>query len=157
MSKEESREGLPFEPKNRKKPAKKQAKKPVPSPVAIASKDEKNDKKKRESPQQKAIPEEVSNRMIGRMVLFSGVPLLMALFTFIGSYFIITNEVFPLPNQAVVLVSAAFLGMSVIGLSYGIFSASWDEGDRGSVLGLQEFSTNFGRMREAWRSAKPKK
>ncbi|HAT13385.1 MAG TPA: DUF3464 domain-containing protein, partial [Microcoleaceae bacterium UBA11344] len=35
-------------------------------------------------------------------------------------------------------------------------SASWDEEVSGSSLGWEEFNTNFGRMREAWRDAKSK-
>ncbi len=90
------------------------------------------------------------------MVLLSGTPLLLALLTFVISYYIITNELFTLPNQAVLLVSMGFWGLSVIGLSYGIFSASWDEDKKGSLLGRQELKTNFQRMKEAWEEAKLK-
>ena len=48
------------------------------------------------------------------------------------------------------------MSQSVIGLSYGIFSASWDENKTGSLLGWQELKTNFQRMREAWKEAKSK-
>ncbi len=94
--------------------------------------------------------------MISRMAILSGTPLLMALFTFVGSYFILVNEIFPLPNQAVVLVSMGWFGLSVLGLSYGILSASWEEDQPGSWLGWQEFNTNFRRMRQAWAAPKSK-
>ena len=45
-----------------------------------------------------------------------------------------------------------FLGIGVVGLSYGAISASWDEGRVGSWWGGDEFKTNFGHLREAWRS-----
>lgn len=165
MSKEPPRQGIPFErPKNKKKPTKTKAKKPSSPPVAVAAGEEKTGQKiteekkerKKSSFEDRAIPEAVSRRMVSRMVLLSGIPLLMALFTFVGSYFIIANEVFPLPNQAVLIVSLCFFGLSVIGLSYGIFSASWEEEITGSLLGWQEFTVNFGRTTEAWRSAKKK-
>lgn len=158
MSKEPARQGIPFErPKNKKKRAKKQTKKQSSPAGAIATGEEKTeqkDRKEKVSPKGMAIPDVVSRRMVTRMVMLSGIPLLMALFTFVGSYFIITNELFPLPNQAVLLVSFGFFGLSVIGLSYGIFSASWEEENSGSLLGWKEFGTNFGRTTEAWRSAK---
>ena len=154
MSKKSSRQEIPFEgPKNQKKATKTTTKKPK-SAEAIANGKAKTGRSRKED---KAIPEAVSRRMVGRMVILSGTPLLMALFTFVGSYFIITNELFPLPNQAVVLVSMGFFGLSVLGVSYGIFSASWDENTTGSLLGWQEFTTNFSRTTEAWRSAKKNK
>jgi hypothetical protein len=45
-----------------------------------------------------------------------------------------------------------FFGLGVLGLTYGVLSASWDEEHPGSTLGWAEFTTNFGRMRETWRS-----
>ena len=163
MSKEPPRQGIPFErPKNKKKPTKTKAKKPSSQPVAVAAGEEKTGQetqvgKQKLSKEDLAIPEAVSRRMVSRMVLLSGIPLLMALLTFVGSYFIITNEVFPLPNQAVLFVSLGFFGLSVLGVSYGIFSASWEEETTGSLLGWQEFTVNFGRTTEAWRSAKKNK
>lgn len=163
MSKEPPRQGIPFErPKNKKKPTKATTKKPSSPPVAVPAGEEKTSQqipvgKQKPSKEDLAIPEAVSRRMVSRMVLLSGIPLLMALLTFVGSYFIIINEVFPLPNQAVVIVSMGFFGLSVVGLSYGIFSASWEEETTGSFLGWQEFTVNFGRTTEAWRSAKKNK
>ena len=130
MSSEAPRQRLPFEPA---KNPKKQGKKSSPAPETKAKEEQisptkrksKNlDRQKRQSSQGKnAIPEIVSQRMVSRMVLLSGTPLLFALLTFVSSYFIITNELFTLSNQAVLLVSMGFFGLSVIGLSYGIFSA----------------------------------
>jgi hypothetical protein len=50
-----------------------------------------------------------------------------------------------------------FFGLGVIGLSYGILSASWDENREGSFWGTEEFATNFGRMITAWRTARETK
>lgn len=92
--------------------------------------------------------------MIKRMALFCGIPSFLGMASFLASYFIVVNDLFPLPNSAVVLVSMGFFGLGVLGLSYGVLSASWDEDEPGSRLGLSEFSTNLGRMTAAWRSAK---
>lgn len=168
MSSEPPRQRLPFEPsKSRKKAAKAQsqpsspaqADSSTPSPATTRS-TPKSKSKPNKSPQpstrpaDRSIPEVVSQRMVGRMVLFSGVPLLMALSIFVGSYFIVINEILVLPNTAVLLASLGCFGLSVLGLSYGLFSASWDEEIAGSALGWSEFKLNVGRAWEGWKSAR---
>ena len=156
MSSESSRKPLPFEPaKSRKKQGKKLSSSPKTKVTEKQSTPNLSQKSKRVRAES-SIPEIVSRRMISRMVLLSGTPLLLALLTFVFGYFIIINDLFILPNQVILLVSISFFGLSVIGLSYGIFSASWDEDKKGSLLGLQELKTNFQRMKEAWKEAKSK-
>ncbi|MDT9338842.1 PAM68 family protein [Trichodesmium erythraeum 21-75] len=156
MSSESSRKPLPFEPaKSRKKQGKKLSSSPKTKVTEKQSTPDLSQKSKRVRAES-SIPEIVSRRMISRMVLLSGTPLLLALLTFVFGYFIIINDLFTLPNQVILLVSISFFGLSVIGLSYGIFSASWDEDKKGSLLGLQELKTNFQRMKEAWKEAKSK-
>ena len=156
MSSESSRKPLPFEPaKSRKKQGKKLSSSPKTKVTEKQSTPNLSQKSKRVRAES-SIPEIVSRRMISRMVLLSGTPLLLALLTFVFGYFIIINDLFTQPNQVILLVSISFFGLSVIGLSYGIFSASWDEDKKGSLLGLQELKTNFQRMKEAWKEAKSK-
>ena len=156
MSSESSRKPLPFEPaKSRKKQGKKLSSSPKTKVTEKQSTPNLSQKSKRVRAES-SIPEIVSRRMISRMVLLSGTPLLLALLTFVFGYFIIINDLFTLPNQVILLVSISFFGLSVIGLSYGIFSASWDEDKKGSLLGWQELKTNFQRMKEAWKEAKSK-
>ena len=157
MSPESSRQPLPFEPtkSRRKKQGNKLSSSPKTKVTEKQSSSNVSQKSKRVRGEG-SIPEVVSRRMISRMVLLSGTPLLIALLTFVFGYFIIINELFTLPNQVVFLVSIGFFGLSVIGLSYGMFSASWDEDKKGSLLGWQELKTNFQRMREAWKEAKSK-
>jgi len=90
--------------------------------------------------------------MIKRMALFCGVPTALGVSTFFASYFIVTNDLFKLPPTAVLLVSLGFFGLGVVGLSYGVLSASWDENMPGTALGWTEFRLNFGRMTDAWRN-----
>ncbi|MCD8486876.1 MAG: PAM68 family protein [Desertifilum sp.] len=149
---------LPFEPNRRKKPAKTSSDASKNSaPEAAATR---NQPKSRSSASgsdrssSRTIPEVVSKRMVRRMATLSGVPFGLAISTFFASYWIVTQTEFPLPHVAVVLVSMGFFGLSVLGLSYGVLSASWDEQAPGSLLGWQEFTTNFGRMTAAWRSSK---
>ena len=152
MSSEPPRQRLPFEPiANRKKTPKKPAE-PLENPV----KEDTQPQAKKTGPQSQSIPEAVSKRMISRIALFCGLPTLLGISTFFVSYLIVSKALFDLPNTAVLLVSMGCFGLGVLGLSYGVLSASWDEEVSGSSLGWEEFNTNFGRMREAWRDAKSK-
>ena len=134
---------LPFEPKSSKK---KSAKAPgIPAPKTVAA-------KKPRASREGGIPPVVSKRMAKRMAIFCGVPTFIGLATLPLSYFLITKEIVPLPNTAVLLFSLLCLGLGVVGLSYGVISASWDESEPGSLLGIQEFQLNFKRLRESWQA-----
>lgn len=147
---------LPFEPQpHRKKAAKK-------TPAAVVQEADTPVKPDAQSPKKSpaakggTIPEVVSRRMARRMGLFCGVPTSMGMLTFVISYLIVSHEWFKLPNVLVVLVSMGWFGLGVLGLSYGVLSASWDEQRVGSRLGWEEFTTNFARLRESWQAAKQK-
>lgn len=86
------------------------------------------------------------------MALFCGVPSVLGMTTFVTSYLLVIRDIVELPNIAVVLVSMGFFGLGVLGLSYGVLSASWEEEEAGSALGIKEFGINLKRMTGAWRS-----
>ena len=98
------------------------------------------------------IPDEVNRRLVRRAAIFSGIPTGLGISTFIVSYFLVSKHIVDLPTSAVVLLSMLFLGIGVVGLSYGAISASWDEGRVGSWWGGEEFKKNFGYLRGAWKS-----
>jgi hypothetical protein len=98
------------------------------------------------------IPDEVNRRIVRRAALFCGIPTALGLSTFIISYFLVSKHIVDLPTSAVVLLSMLFLGLGVVGLSYGAISASWDLGRVGSWWGYAEFRTNFGYLTQAWKS-----
>ena len=102
------------------------------------------------------IPDVVSKRMIRRVLVFCGIPVITGMGIFLGSYWVIANHLFKVPNTIVLLTSMGCLGLSVLGLTYGILSACWDEEDdaTGSLLGWTEFKINFGRMADAYRASK---
>jgi hypothetical protein len=157
---------IPFEPNSRSKKSK-DLKKPS-EPVVPKSNANKPPNKASVTPAPKAaaksnnassskrdslgIPEEVNRRIIRRAALFCGVPTALGLSTFIISYFLVSKHIVDLPTSAVVLLSMLFLGMGVLGLSYGAISASWDVGRVGSWWGYAEFRTNFGYLTQAWKS-----
>ena len=99
------------------------------------------------------IPKVVSQRMVRRMALFSGIPTALGMSSFLIAYWIVSQDLFELPTSAVFAVSLGLFGLGIIGLSYGLFSTSWDE-TPGSWWGWQEFKTNFSKTIGAWRSQK---
>jgi hypothetical protein len=143
---------LPFEPsQNRKKPLK------LPLPVAKTPASQVEPKSSQTSKGLFAsMPEVVSRRMAQRMAFFCGVPTALGMLTFVVSYVIVVKHLFELPNVVVVLVSMGFFGLGVLGLSYGVFSASWDEAEPGSLLGIYEFGINVKRTIASWQQARQK-
>lgn len=145
-------QSLPPDVKGKKKDdasAKRPAKTSSPSKTAGSSKPK---GKSKSAGRDSGIPRQVSQRMVRRMVLFCGIPTFLGLASFPTSYFILQQGI-ELPNVAVLLVSLGFLGLGVLGLSYGVLSASWDEG-AGTALGWAEFRLNLGRMIEGWKEAR---
>ncbi len=99
------------------------------------------------------IPEVVSRRMMRRVAWFSGVPSLLGMSTFVVSYLAVSHDI-ALPTYAVLLVSLGWFGLGVLGVSYGVMSASWDEESVGTALGFTELQTNWSRMSSAWQETR---
>ncbi|HIK38614.1 MAG: PAM68 family protein [Geminocystis sp.] len=157
MSSPNTKNSLPFEPKSNKKrkAGDKKAGSPTKSQrenVGVAQEKSKH----RYNRFTYGIPEVVSKRMVRRMALFSGVPTSMGVLSFFVFYALVSQEWFKVPNTAVLLVTLGLFGLGVLGLSYGIFSASWDEDRVGSWWGWSEFKLNFGRFVSAWREHRQK-
>lgn len=144
-------ERLPFEPNKSRKKA--DGKPPAAAKTTSSPKAQSSAKRASGDLPGTGIPEMVSRRMVRRMALFCGIPSALGMSTFITSYLAVTNGVYDVPTSAVLLVSLGFFGLGVVGLSYGVLSASWDENEPGSKLGWSEFTVNFGRMTGAWRSS----
>ena len=153
MSAESERNRLPFEPnKKRQKPAKANAQTPIVKEV------EKGDSKKPPfTKQEMAIPQVVSQRMVRRVAWLCGVPSVLGILTLIVSYLLIIYTDIKLPPLLVLLVNMGLFGLGVLGITYGVLSASWEEQRAGTLLGWSEFTTNFGRMVTGWRETRQKK
>lgn len=153
MSAESERDRLPFEPnKKRQKPAKAKSQTPVAKPDSK----EKDKKKPPFTKEEIAIPQVVSQRMIRRVAGFSGIPTALGISTLIVSYLLLIYAKINLPHFAVLLVNMGLFGLGVVGITYGVLSASWDEQRVGSLLGWSEFTTNLGRMVAVWRETQQK-
>lgn len=144
-----SRNRLPFESKSKKKKVEKK------SPIGSSEQNSPfvASKTKRKG-QSGTIPEVVSQRMVKRMALFSGVPTGLGMFSFLAFYWIVSHDWLEIPTYVVFAVSLLLFGLGVLGLSYGVLSTSWEENQPGSWWGWQEFRLNFSRTITAWRTAK---
>ncbi len=150
MAANSSRNSIPFEPGQKKK--KKQKK--TPETVNTSVKKPQKTKKTSNDASLGAIPENVSQRMIRRMAIFSGIPTGLGMSSFFVFYWIVSHDLLDIPTSAVGAVSLGLFGLGVLGLSYGIFSTSWDEHRVGGWWGWEEFTQNLGRTVEAWRNAR---
>jgi len=153
MSAEESeRSRLPFEPnKKRQKPVKVQK-----APIKTNTPEKSASKQPPFNKEEMAIPQVVSQRMIRRVAVFCGGPTALGIATLVVSYLLATQAHIKLPPLAVLLVNMGLFGLGVLGITYGVLSASWDEEQAGSLLGLSEFGTNWGRMVAVWRETRQK-
>lgn len=147
MAKDSPDSRLPFEPKgNRKKTSNADPK--------ATDKGTAQGKKKQEKSatlDETRIPDVVSNRMVRRIAIFSGVPTGLGIASFVLSYWVVTQGIAEVPNSVVVVGSLLLFGAGTLGLSYGVLSASWEEDREGSFLGLEEFQVNLKRFVDSWR------
>ena len=99
------------------------------------------------------IPKYVANRMARRIAFTTGIPTLSGMGVFIGSYFLISKGIAEISPTVTLVSSAMCFLVGLLGLSYGILSASWDF-NPGSFLGIENIKPNINRMKDAFKSNK---
>lgn len=155
MPSDPQRGRIPFEPrKNNKKNNKKQSEKTAPIESKSKKKPKTTSRKSRQNSNLSAIPDVVSKRMGKRMAVFCGIPSVLGMSSLFIFYWLKIKEVVELPPYLALAVSFGFLGLGVLGLSYGLFSACWDEDRAGTLMGFDEFKLNLGRTKDAWKASK---
>ena len=97
---------------------------------------------------QQVIPEAVSNRMARRIAIATGVPTVMGMGVFIGSYLLVTRHIAEIPTGVTLAASGGCFLLGVLGLSYGVLSASWEDAP-GSLLGNEQIGINISRLRSS--------
>ena len=115
------------------------------SPKIVSSKSSKN------SNQKSGIPSYVANRMARRIAFTTGIPTLSGMGVFIGSYFLISKGIAEISPTVTLVSSALCFLVGLLGLSYGILSASWDF-NPGSLLGFENIKPNINRMKDAFKT-----
>lgn len=155
MPSDSPRGRLPFEPQNNKKQKAEKAEKAAPA-ISTSRKQKRKSTSRSSRPNSNlsAIPDVVSKRMGRRMAIFCGIPSALGMSSLFICYWLKTREIIELPPYLAFALSFGFLGLGVIGLSYGLFSASWDEDRTGSPWGLDELKLNLGRTKDAWKASK---
>ena len=98
------------------------------------------------------IPNYVANRMARRIAFTTGIPTLSGMGVFIGSYFLISKGIADISPSLTLVSSAICFLVGLLGLSYGILSASWDF-KPGSFLGLENIKPNINRMKDAFKTS----
>ena len=99
------------------------------------------------------IPKYVANRMARRIAFTTGIPTISGMGVFIGSYFLISKGIAEISPTLTLVSSAMCFLVGLLGLSYGILSASWDF-KPGSFLGIENIKPNINRMKDAFKSSK---
>ncbi len=97
------------------------------------------------------IPDVVANRMARRIAIASGIPSLLGMAVFVASYLLVTRHIVDVPPGVTLIASGALFLLGVLGLSYGVLSASW-ETQPGSLLGVEQIGLNIGRLRQSLRA-----
>jgi hypothetical protein len=100
---------------------------------------------------QQVIPEAVANRMARRVAIATGIPTVMGMGVFVGSYLLVSRQILDIPPGATLAASGGCFLLGLLGLSYGVLSASW-EPQPGSLLGSEQIGLNIGRLRESVRA-----
>ena len=94
-------------------------------------------------PSSEALPQVVSDRILGRIVGFSGLPLLLGFGSGPLAYYWKISGKGDLPKELLYTSGTAIFALAAAGISYGVLSASWDPRKAGSALGIDEFRSNL--------------
>lgn len=108
----------------------------------------------REDPGAAAIPEKVASRMGKRMLPFVGIPLFGSMATFVGFWYMATYKNMEFQPAIVATSTFVFLGIGLVGITYSVMSASWDDDIEGSGLGVEEFQKNLGNIKDGMARSK---
>jgi hypothetical protein len=95
------------------------------------------------TPNAAVIPEKVAVRMGKRMLPFVGLPLIGGMGSFVAFWYLATYRDMEFQPSMVAFTTIAILAIGLVGITYSVMSASWDEDTEGSALGLKEFGDNL--------------
>mmetsp|Transcript_32224 Transcript_32224/g.82475 ORF Transcript_32224/g.82475 Transcript_32224/m.82475 type:complete len:207 (-) Transcript_32224:99-719(-) len=88
-------------------------------------------------------PTEITDNMLQRIIIFSGLPVFTGFLMFPMFYYLKVAKGIDLPTWVVYIATGLAFGGGLAGISYGVLSASWDPRRKGSALGLTEFQANL--------------
>ena len=91
--------------------------------------------------------------MARRVAISTGIPSVMGMAVFVISYLLVSRQILDIPPGITLLTSGACFLLGLVGLSYGVLSASW-EPQPGTLLGLEHIKLNIQRMRSSLKAQK---
>jgi len=97
------------------------------------------------TPSSQVIPAVVANRMALRIAIATGVPSLLGMAVFVASYLLVSRGILAIPTVVTLAASGGCFLLGLLGLSYGVLSASWEEAP-GSRFGIEQIGLNLGRV-----------
>ncbi|NQV11237.1 MAG: PAM68 family protein [Cyanobacteria bacterium] len=97
------------------------------------------------------IPKAVANRMAVRIAIATGVPSVLGMAVFVASYLLVSRGILDIPPVLTLATSGGCFLLGVVGLSYGVLSASWEDSP-GSTLGFEQIGVNIPRLRASIRA-----
>jgi len=97
------------------------------------------------------IPKPIANRMARRVLFTTGLPTICGMGVFVISYVLITKGIAEIAPALTLLLSGTFFLLGLVGLSYGILSASWEK-EKGSFLGIEIIGPNIQKMKAAFKA-----
>ena len=102
--------------------------------------------------QSSGIPKYVADRMARRIFFTAEIPTILGMSVFVVSYIIVTKNIAEIPPSSTITISALFFLLGLVGLSFGILSASWDK-EPGSFFGIENIPLNIERAKAAFKPA----
>jgi hypothetical protein len=97
------------------------------------------------------IPDTVAKRMARRIAIATGIPSVLGMAVIVASYLLVSRGILTIQPVVTLLGSGALFLLGLVGLSYGVISASWEEAS-GTLLGLEQIPLNISRIRESVRA-----
>ncbi len=108
-------------------------------------------KQSKSNKKDEGIPKPIANRMARRVLFTTGLPTICGMGVFVISYVLITKGIAEIAPALTLLLSGTFFLLGLIGLSYGILSASWEK-EKGSFLGIENIGPNIQKMKAAFKA-----